>query len=423
MNFDFRKDTEKTDLIIQPPIDSSQPKKYIFRIGTSQDYIPIDWYNAYIHATLQIKKTTGGSYATTDIITLSSDSSSLINSFKFESDSRQIYYATDINYAMVTKNLMELSNEYITTSGKRCFIYPDKIDTKDIAKYTLNSTTNAVEADNPTYNEAFHKRMNLTTSGVIDVIIPLNTMEFFASMKNILLPTTQIEITVDIETDSILLYRDASAADGKITIKSIYLCYEKLSLNAQNKLLYTKFLSTPQTIRFYKESINTQTSLKNREKNIILYETISKPRELFIWFADTANRNSQVNDAFKIDTTDYKLINAYVVINDNRHVPITPFNCVTKNIEVYNELLKYLTNKNRRESTFIDYELFKKKYMILYFDLKNNLLDTLRDSYCKIEFKYILSDDPGNEYTVYSLMYSEDQYKISLINGKSEIIK
>ena len=328
----------------------------------------------------------------------------------------------DTNYAMVTKNLMELSNEYINTAGKRCFIYPDLIETIDIEKYKIDGTTKAVEGDNDTYNSAFHKRMNLTRN-TLDLIIPLNSMEFFQSMRNTLLPPTKVEITVDIESDSILLYKTGGLAEGKITMNNIFLCYEKLSLNAANKLLYTKFLSTPQTIKFYRESINTQTSLKNREKNIILYETCSKPRELFIWFSDTANRNSQDNDAFKIDTHDYKIINASVVINDYRHIPITPFNCVTKDIEAYNELLKYLTNKNKRESTFIDYELYKSRFMILYFDLKNNLSDTLRDSYCKIEFKYILNSDPGNEYTVYSLLLYEDQYKISLINGKSEIIK
>ena len=117
------------------------------------------------------------------------------------------------------------------------------------------------------------------------------------------------------------------------------------------------------------------------------------------------------------------IINATVVINDNIHVPITPYNCSTRSIQAYNELLKYMTNKNKRESTFIDYELFKTKYMILYYDLKNNIPDTIRDSYYKIEFRYILKDEMGSEYTVYSLMLHEDQYKISLINGKSEIIK
>ena len=86
-------------------------------------------------------------------------------------------------------------------------------------------------------------------------------------------------------------------------------------------------------------------------------------------------------------------------------------------------MLKYLTNKNRSESTFIDYELFKSKYMILYFDLKHNLTDVLRDSYRKIQFTYILKEDVVNEYTVYSLLLYEDSYKISLINGGSEIVK
>ena len=140
-------------------------------------------------------------------------------------------------------------------------------------------------------------------------------------------------------------------------------------------------------------------------------------------FSNTSNRSSQANDSFDINTSDLEIINASVVINDNRHVPITPFNCATRGAEAYSELLKYLTDKNKRESTFIDYDLFKSKYMILYFNIKDSLTDILRDSYCKIEFKYIVKGDPTNEYTVYSLLLYKDSYKISLINGKSEIVK
>ena len=243
MNFNFRKNSEKCDLVIQPPVDASQPKKYIFRIESSQGYLPIDWYKAYFHVVLDTKKATGNTaYGTGDRIALTSDASSLINSFKFESDSRQIYYVNDINYAMVNKNLMELSNEYINTAGKRSFIYPDLVDTLDVNKYETDATTKAVESDNPTYNASYHKRMNLTR-GTLDVIIPLNGMEFFASMENVLIPPTKVEITVDIETDDILLYKDSGVAKGKITIKDIFLCYEKLTLSTANQLLYTKFLS------------------------------------------------------------------------------------------------------------------------------------------------------------------------------------
>ena len=192
MNFDFRQNTEKCNLVIQPPVDASKPKQYIFKIGSSQDYLPIDWYRAYFHIVLDTKKETAGTaFAATDKIALASDASSIINSLKFESDSRQIYYVNDINYAMVNKNLMEMSNEYINTSGKRSFIYPDLIDTLDIAKYELDATTHAVEGDNPTYNANYHKRMNLTRT-TLDVIVPLNGMEFFSNMESILIPLKKL---------------------------------------------------------------------------------------------------------------------------------------------------------------------------------------------------------------------------------------
>ena len=226
MNFDFRKNTEKCDLIIQPPVDASKVKQFIFRIGSSQDYLPIDWYKAYFDIVLDIKKATGGtSYAATEKIALTSDASLIINSFKFESDLRQIYYVNDINYGMVNKNIMELSNEYINTAGKRSFIYPDSIDTLDITKYEIDATSKAGEGDNPTYNANYHKRMNLTRS-TLDVIVPLNCMEFFSSMETILIPPTKVELTVDIESDNILLYKDSGIANGKITIKDIFLCYK-----------------------------------------------------------------------------------------------------------------------------------------------------------------------------------------------------
>ena len=71
---------------------------------------------------------------------------------------------------------------------------------------------------------------------------------------------------MDIESDTILVHKDAAETTGKIIIKNICLCYQKLTLSAVNKLLYTKFLSEPRTIKFYRESISTQTSLKSHEQ-------------------------------------------------------------------------------------------------------------------------------------------------------------
>ena len=423
MDFNFRENLEKCDMIIQPP-DSIQGNKYIFRLGGSyQDYLPIDWYNAYLFFDLAItKKSDNTKYAIDSRIALVSDSGSLINSIKFESDSRQIFYVNDINYAIVMKNLMEMSKEYINSVGNKSFIYPDTIKGTDITKYNTNATTNAMETENTAYNSSFHKRAILTRAGV-QTIMPLKSIEYFASLRDVLLPPTKIELSIDIESDVNLLYKHSTVGDGIITIKNIYLCYEKLSLSPAKKLLYTQYLSKQQIIKFYRENIFRLTSLKNVENDVILYETAQKPRHLFIWFSDTANRSLQQYNSFEINTNVDKIINAYIVINDNRYIPITPFNCVTQPIIPYNELLKYMTKNNQRESNFIDFELFKTNYMILYFNIIDNITQSLRDSFCKIQFKYILKSEPTNEYTIYSLLLYEDQYKISLINGKSEIIK
>ena len=62
MNFDFRNNTEKRDLVMQPPVDNikGDDKKFEFRIGSSQDYLPIDWYKAYYHLVLNVKKSNSG---------------------------------------------------------------------------------------------------------------------------------------------------------------------------------------------------------------------------------------------------------------------------------------------------------------------------------------------------------------------------
>ena len=50
---------------------------------------------------------------------------------------------------MVNKNLMEMSNEYIHTVGKKSVIYPNLVDGNDVRKYITSITApNPVLSDN-----------------------------------------------------------------------------------------------------------------------------------------------------------------------------------------------------------------------------------------------------------------------------------
>ena len=90
----------------------------------------------------------------------------------------------------------------------------------------------------------------------------MKQVEFINSLKNGLLPPTNLKIYIGLETDNMLLYKKSSAAGGTILIKNIWLCYEELTLSSANKLAYTKYVSQPPTITFYQESIKLQTALK-----------------------------------------------------------------------------------------------------------------------------------------------------------------
>ena len=327
-------------------------------MGTSNDYLPIDWYKGYFYGVLNAKKNDGTDYVAVDIIALTSDSASLLNGLKFESDSRQIYHVTNLNYSTTIKNILEITDNYGKTVGQMFSFYPNLVDGVDLSKYATDTTApNPLLSDNAAYNENYSKRVALTKSGDIHIVIGLKNIEFFASLKGILLPPTKVNIYVTIEADNILIHKKSTTDVGKITIKNLWLCYEKLILGVSDKVKSVKFLSEPKAIKFYQESIKSYTSLKNRERTIVLYETSKKLRDLFIFVSHTENRNPQNNDSFAINTSDMKIISAVLVINDDRYMPMTRFNCVIKDLDAYKALLKYMSEKikERVYSLIINY--------------------------------------------------------------------
>ena len=61
--------------------------------------------------------------------------------------------------------------------------------------------------------------------------------------------------------------------------------------------------------------------------------------------------------------------------------------------------------------------------MYLYFDIYSNITDVLKEGNNKIEFNYMLANTPAKEYSIYALLLSENTFKLSVINNRTEIIK
>ena len=177
------------------------------------------WYYAYFYGILNVTKADGTAFWADDVIALTSDASAMPQKLTIKSNGRDFFNISGLNYYMTKTNLLEYTNEYAKSAGQMSFFYPNKIRSIDITKYTVDATSKAVESDNATYNENYHKRMIMTKAGEIHCVIELKNCEFFASLNDQILPLSNSDIKLTVESDDVLLYRKIGLVLAKLKLK------------------------------------------------------------------------------------------------------------------------------------------------------------------------------------------------------------
>ena len=118
-----------------------------------------------------------------------------------------------------------------------------------------------------------------------------------------------------------------------------------------------------------------------------------------------------------------KIESATIRLNNNVYLPGDSYDCVNKPEVVYRGLAKYMNQLSNGSAVFVNYDLFKTTFMYLYFDIYTSMSDILKESNYKSESRYTLSDTPTKPYTIYAFLLSENTFKLSVINNRTEIIK
>ena len=107
---EFRRRCEKIDHKVSNPYLPIRAGQKIFTHSISgDDYMLNDWYYGYYYFVLGVKKPDGSNYAVADKLAIASDSSSLIRKLEIKSNGKDLYDSDDLNYYMVTKNILEYS--------------------------------------------------------------------------------------------------------------------------------------------------------------------------------------------------------------------------------------------------------------------------------------------------------------------------
>ena len=420
---DFRRRCEKFDHIVSNP---NLPIRDTVRSHTQSisgdDFMLNDWYFAYYYFVFsKVTKNDGSDYADANKIAIASDSSALVQKIEVKSNGKILYDSDDINYYMVNKNILEYSKPYANSVGCTSLFYPDKVRGTDINEFTLNATSHAVEKRNDAYDENYKKRMAITKNGDIHCIFELKNCEFFSSFYNQIMPPSNLDITITLASNDTILHRSGTDA-GVLKLKNLWLCYEKLTLNPSDNEKFIKLLKTPTEVTYLKEMISINPGLKHKQFSYPIVNNILKPRHLIIFFSWTENSNDQTKNSFENNTSDMKIVSANIRLNNYTYLPSDTYDCVNKPEVVYRSLLQYM-NQKTPTPVYIDYDLFKTCFMYLYFDIYSYISDVLKEGNNKIEFNYMLESAVSKEYSIYALLLSENTFKLSVINNRTEIIK
>ena len=420
---DFRRRCEKIDHIVSNPnLPIRDNVRSHTHSITGDDFMLNDWYFGYYYGVYEkVKKNDGSDYADGDKIAIASDSASLVQKIELKSNGKILYDSDDLNYYMVTKNILEYSKPYANSVGTTSFFYPDKVRGTDINEFTLNGASHAVEKRNDLYNENYKKRMAITKNGDIHFIFELRNCEFFSSFYNQIMPPSNLDITITLSSNETILHRDAADA-GILKLKNLWLCYDKLTLNPSDNEKFIKMLKTPTEVTYLKEMIYINPGLKHKQYSYPIVNNILKPRHLIIFFSWTENANNQTKNSFENNTSDMSIVSANIRLNNYTYLPSDTYDCINKTQVVYRSLLQYM-NQKTPTPVYIDYDLFKTCFMYLYFDIYSNITDVLKEGNNKIEFNYMLANTPPKEYSIFALLLSENTFKLSVINNRTEIIK
>ena len=178
---------------------------------------------------------------------------------------------------MVTTHVLEYSQPYGDSVAKTLLFYTDTLKNTDINEFTTDATTHAVESRNATFNENYKKRVTITKNGDIHCIVELRNCEFFASFYDQIMPPSNIDINITIPSDDVIIHR--TAADAAVdTIRNIWLCYDKLTLNPFDNEKFAKMLKTPSTVNYLKELIMINPGLRHKQYSYVIVNNILKPR-------------------------------------------------------------------------------------------------------------------------------------------------
>ena len=383
---------------------------YRFIADNSGEVAPFDWFNARLETDFKVVLlANGGNIALEDHNGIVNGSHSLINEITININGIQVYNCTNANHCVNIKKLLEYDSSYADSTATNQLYYLD----------TNRHAEERKAEDN--YNKGFALRKEvLSTSATVNTEIPLNRYSFFESLEDELLPNTKVEIKIKLESDANLIWQ--AGANCRVVITKFRLWVPRIIFTPEGETHYLSKYLKPHKWPYLMEMVERSSSMRQQTGTFRINNAIKKPRHVFVWILNEANRDIQTANPFLFDTFDVagnqKLTSCYLEVGNGNRYPENEYLPSTEMSRIYRDVLKYVHATNDyKGGSLLSRSNFGNFFSFIYFDLENQKQD-VKDSITKLSFHYKLSGAADADYCVYALVLYEQDIELYQSNGK-----
>ena len=393
-----------------PGNNRSQKKDgYRFVVDNTGEVTPFDWYNARISVGFKVQTMVNANLVANDENNIVNGSYSLIHDLDIRLNGKHVYDCNDANHCVNIKNLLEYSPGYAQSTATNEFFYLD--------------TSREPRTQEAAVSAGAKKRNALLgTSVVVNTEIPLNRYAFFEALRDELLPSTRLELNLEIESDDNLIWRTGGAA-CRVMITRMELIVPRITFNSEGQSLYMNQFLKPHKWVYLRENVERSNSSTQRSGNFQITSGILKPRHVFVFFINDANIGAQtanpfLYNTFSVSTDPRTLLNCHLSVANGNEYPDVHYTPEADLTRVYRDVLKYVhANNEYSQGTLLNINNFKTLFPFLYFDLTKQKMD-IKDGTTKLTFHYELSGTTATAYSVYALTLYEQDAELIQKDGK-----
>ena len=181
-----------------------------------------------------------------------------------------------------------------------------------------------------------------------------------------LLPNTKIELNLEIEKDSSLIWR-AGGNNCRVILTRLQLFVPRLTLNSEGQKLYMETYLKPFKWTYLNEVVERSNNSQQQTGHLRITNAISKPRHVFVWGINTANVESQTANPFLYNTfnlpNNANISRCYLEVGNGNEYPDIHFKPATDPSRVYREVIGYIyANNDYQGGTILNRANFESLY-------------------------------------------------------------